>query len=544
MESDSRFKHLVSDPRFRALRKKQRKVVIDERFKSMFEDHRFTLDYSQDKRGWRKKRSTSDNLKKYYSLEDDPKEDVVEIKEVEEEEDGVDKEVEVCEHDESVLNKEDEQSDEEGGDGDDDQSSSSVSTSSDESESDSDEVDIGEIKYDWQPLDHDAETADRTSRRLAIQNLDWDQLDIRDLYVLINSVLPPQKVTLYVSEFGKERLAQEEIKGPTELVEAEKEEDEEEELRQLEKKMIIIENQREVRKSLKPNEYEDADEALDLKNEQISSKIRLYQLNRMKYYYAIAEFESVESAEAVYKELDGREFEGTSIELDLRFVPDDVEFDQADERARCDKMPDLSTYKAPQFINSALQQTSVRFTWDETDVKRQEKLRRGYTEKELAKDDLEAYLASESDSDANSDDSADADEEEVNGNFRSTHTESERAQKYQRLLASLEEEAERKKKLDVDVEWGDFEADEARVSKKPDKVVRQPEAKEDEELDLLTMEAENKESCEFNPDDKRFEAVYTSGEFNIDPSHPSFKRTPAFDIIAERKRQRRMLSHT
>lgn len=537
MESDERFKHLASDPKFRTLRNKQRKVVIDDRFKSMFNDKRFTLKYSEDKRGARRKEGSEDNLKRYYSLKDEEdikkkriEENIVENSEL----------TDVCyakEREDEEVEPEDEE-----GEFNDSDTESSLSTSSDEPESEVEDVDIGEINYDWQPLDHDAETADQSSRRLAIQNLDWDQIDVKDLYVLLNSIRPPMGVTIYASEYGKARLAQEELKGPTELVDDTKDEDDEEDLQRLEKQMKILDSR--IAPKYKPNEYEDADEVLNLQDDEVRAKIRRYQLNRMKYYYAVAEFDSVESSETVYKELDGREFEGTSIELDLRFVPDDVQFDAGDIRAKCDRMPDPSSYKAPQFINSALQQTSVKFTWDETDVKRQEKLRRAYTEEELDKDDLDAYLASESDSEYESEEG----ERNENNDARSVKTENSeaRANKYKSLLASLDEEAEQKKKLDVDVEWGDYEAESAKVAslRKRDKVSRTAEVKKDSELDLLVMDANEKKSNEFNPDDKRFEAIYTSGDYNIDPSHPSFKRTSTFEIIAEKKRQRRLLDVT
>ncbi len=86
-----------------------------------------------------------------------------------------------------------------------------------------------------------------------------------------------------------------------------------------------------------------------------------FQVNRLKYFYAVAEFDSAESANKVslctelslkivrkmyfffqvYEECDGKEYELSATRFDLRFIPDEMDFDDCGEpKSECTEMPD------------------------------------------------------------------------------------------------------------------------------------------------------------------------------------------------------------
>ncbi|KAH6942336.1 hypothetical protein HPB50_003922 [Hyalomma asiaticum] len=434
---DDRFKHIATDPRFRGVPRSQRKVKIDNRFASMFDDKRFKLKYVMDKRGRPIHSTTTEDLKKYYAVESSS--------ESENDDDGNRDECPEGFEGDSVESKskrvdlapksaddvgdasEDEASeDSEDDEGEDDESEAgsdeleeperdpargigNVETSS-EDESSEEELEDEEREVAWGELDRDAPKSDNISRRLALCNLDWDKLCAQDLFVLLDSFRPPggvvQRVSIYPSEFGKQRMAVEQVSGPAELVEA-------------------------ARSSKAPKKSSEDDEEVDAKSQR--EALRQYQLNRLRYYYAIAECDSAQTADHLYRELDGREYESSGTCLDLRFVPDDMTFDE-EPTSVADSIPDLESYKPLNFVTSALQSVNVQLTWDEDDPRRTEAMQRAFKE-DSAHDDLNVYLASsssESEEEANQGEGADEKE---------TKKKSMEAQiqKYRDLLKSFED---------------------------------------------------------------------------------------------------------
>ena len=459
-EADDRFSKLTSDPRFRTYRKVDKKLKVDSRFKSMFTENKFKLKYSMDKRGKNKKHLISDDYKKFYRLSD---EEDAEQKDAEQEKHETGdapstKEKQNGKAAEKNLEDKDEEVEPlaerklthkvgyhrglkhvEDDDDDEDDSSSSSSSSSSESEEGSDDEENLEVEHDWAELDRDADQIEEATSRIAICNADWDRINAQDLFVLLNSFKKAtgdiHYVRIYYSKFGEERLKVEEMKGPSEFI--------------FGKATNIEEIKDEEDKEHSENEDKDSDddkESGDSEDEEEEGdaeaadpkaveKLRKYQLERLKYFYAVVEFDSPETAEVVYNELDGLEYETSSTTLDIRFVPEEMDFDDVKLKEECTSMPDQASYQAPNFVNSALQQSHVTLTWDETDHRRKTAFDKAF-EKEGNEDDLKAYLVTSS-SEEEDDEVAEIDDD---------LKDEEKINKYKDLLKSLD------KKDDDDVE--------------------------------------------------------------------------------------------
>ncbi|KAI6656486.1 ESF1-like [Oopsacas minuta] len=120
------------------------------------------------------------------------------------------------------------------------------------------------------------------------------------------------------------------------------------------------------------------------------------------YYYCITETDSNATSDYLYEECNGIEYELSGTRLDLRVVPDDMEFTdtEATSVATPDSLP--VDYQPSSFYNSALQHTKVHLTWDETDPDRQKILNQNFSKTDIREMDFQAYLASGSESDESS----------------------------------------------------------------------------------------------------------------------------------------------
>ncbi|KAH9950404.1 hypothetical protein B0H21DRAFT_533803 [Amylocystis lapponica] len=412
--SDPRFARFRTDPRFRRVRKEESKVVVDDRFKGLLDGGKKKGKKGQgrvDKYG-RPLAHTheEDHLRRFYRLDADagkPSEPQVTVgpdyargaillESSDEEDNGAEKAQPGDDSDvEDVITL-----------GRDVSRPIPVPEDDEDAEIDLDEDTFAELDAQAaayaqeNPEEAERKTSTKT-RRIAVVNLDWDHVRAIHLYKIFASLVSPTapastststipestsqskrgpkgattriirgrvlSVRVYPSEFGKGRMAREEKEGPPP---------------ELFKKKAIAEDEVNERNIFETGDGNDYDEDM----------LRKYQLERLRYYYAIVECDTVEAAAHIYSELEGTELERSANVFDLSFVPDDMTFDV---EFRDEALDDLNApYKGLEFVTDALRHSKVKLTWDEDDPERLQITRRSFSRKEIEDNDFRAYIAS------------------------------------------------------------------------------------------------------------------------------------------------------
>lgn len=395
--SDDRFKALGTDPRYRLPSRKEARTAVDPRFKGLFSDHDFRKKATVDKYGRKLKAgSQKKELEKLYRLDQEEpakaqkkpvkfaEREVVGSSEEESEEEDV--------SDEALVEKRDPAR--EGGFS---ESSSEGSSSEEHSELD-DEEELAEATA-GQEQTEDIPMGE-VSKRIACVNLDWDNIRAADIMAVAASFAPTdgsvEGVIVYPSEFGRERMEKEELEGPpreifasSKRVAEDKDEDCEDDSQDEEEDG---EEDAKIERQLQQQQVDDG-------NEFDTAALRQYQLERLRYYYAVITCSSDTCAKNIYDALDGHEYLNTSNFFDLRFIPDEVSFEDDNPKEECNEIP--TEYTPNDFKTEALTHSKVRLTWDDDDPTRKEVQKRAFSRAEIDENDMKAYIGSDS-SDAES----------------------------------------------------------------------------------------------------------------------------------------------
>uniref|UniRef100_A0A7S2RA69 NUC153 domain-containing protein n=1 Tax=Mucochytrium quahogii TaxID=96639 RepID=A0A7S2RA69_9STRA len=453
VEKDDRFKEVGFNAKFSRKSKEKSKIKVDKRFEHMFEDEDFAVagTAKMDKFGRKvskKDRKVGTELKRLYKIED--------------EESGAEEE----ETPKKTSVNKTEQSKEERREYLDKLARGEIELSSDEESEDESEDEQVESEAEEEIIEQEQEipSGDAT-RRVAIQNLDWSRLSARDIFAVVRSFLPLDgkivSVTVHQSEYGEKKMKEEEELGPQ--FDGEDDDD-------VTKESMFAGN----------DGYLDDEVAGEGSNFN-EIKLRKYELQKLKYYFAVVVFDSVQTADIVYKNCDGVEFERSSIVFDLRFIPDELEI----ERPIRDQALSVSEdYQPPEFYSKALQSSKVELTWDEDDYSRQRVFQKwsqkgGKGARVIGDKDLEAFIASDGE-DSGSDNDDDDDHKRKSTDYR----EKLRAALLSSDKQGSSDEEEEEEEEDKEEEMSEEEKEEEKRPKKA-KEARKERAPHKPEKDLF-----------------------------------------------------------
>lgn len=554
--SDPRFKSLHSDPRFYIPKKKSLKGDVDKRFQTAIEtDERFQDEVTTDKYGRKVKRTqTRKELEKYLNLHE---------KNGSESDSDSDSDVESESASENEASAEPKKSktslsalDRARGERGSESESSDESSDEEDDESEAEELELEDRAA--------IPTGDETDR-IAIVNMDWDNLQAADLFVSLNGFVPRggriKSVTIYPSQYGKEQMAKELVQGPSreffEKNSKAKEEISDDDDSDEEDESDDGSEDEKIRKSLLKE-----DKGEDVNND----KLRKYQLQRLRYYYCVVETDSVVTAKNIYDNVDGTEFETTSNMFDLRYIPEGTSFDDEVPHDKCTELP--KSYRPSKFTTDVLQNSKVKLTWDETPAERARVTTKAFTNKEIEEMDFQAYLASDSDDENvedvrkkyrsllgtsnKQDESGDDIDMEItfNPDGEQANTEAHSGdettlEKYKRKQKERKQrrlEERKQKQEDVEASDGDEESKKAELEllMMDDDLKPQQANNKSKKKSKKSKKLEQAEEMEagFDIQDPRFGALLSNPEFAIDPTAPQYKKTAAMDQVMKERQKR------
>jgi len=509
-----RYEKIYNDPKFKPIPKKIHKVELnDNRFNEMFSNKDFYSTSKVDKYGNNKKKKNDKNyMDEYYIKKENKKKN---------------KKIEL----EKAENEENE----------------NESDTSEEFQEFLDSINKQNIEeYEIEEKEENIPMGQETSR-IAIQNIDWANIHALDLFVLLNSFCKGNqkvlKVEIYPSEYGMKEMAKENKEGPD---------------KKIFNSEAIIKTGNE--KEEEDSEEEEEEDEIDPSNEGFDPiELRKYELNKLKYYYAVVYCDSAETANLLYNECDGLEIERTQSFMDMRFIPDELTKFPYPPKEVCDHMPANKEYVQEFKPNSALQDTKVKLTWDEGDPKRGDLLYRAFHKEGFNENDINELLVS-SDSEEDSDvinelvgnDNENKDNDKNNEfnllkkkrkmpKFKDGETIEIKFNKgFEGINPKVIDENENKKENKS--KWEQFK--EKKKNKRKEKKREEREKKKNRkneynkeeesennekeatknELDLLVDEQKkNKDKFKYNSKDERFN-VNNNTDFAIDPTNKNYKK--------------------
>ena len=508
----NRFKKIYSDPKFKPIPKKIKKIELnDKRFEKMFTDKNFISSTEIDEYGRNISNSKKNNdIEKYYSIKQNKKEKL----------------------NKNNNNKENKNED--------DESSSDTSEEFEEflKENQKEEIEYAKEIEDEYNNNKNIPMGEET-KRLAIQNLDWENIHAVDLFMILNSFCTgTQKVTkveIYPSEFGIKEMEKENLNGPDEQIYNKDYKPKNKKNNNENKKIENEEDENSNENSFDSSENSEGYDPIEL---------RKYELKKLKYYYAVIYCDSIQTASKLYSECDGKEIERTQCFMDMRFIPDSLIKFPFPPKEICDHLPVNKEYVQNFRPNNALQDTKVKLTWDETNKDREDLIERAFKKEGFNEEEINELLVS---SDEEDDESilknfiGKENDDDDNNNLNLLKKKRKMREfkdgesfviKFNKGFEGISNEIKNEEK-DKKSKWEKFKENKKNITKLK-KMEERKKRKEinlkrkgisnSNELDLLVDKTvKNIEKFKFNPNDERFN-TNNNTDFAIDPTNKNYKK--------------------
>ena len=346
---DPRFAPLATDPRYRPPSAKRARIRLDRRLGGILRDDAFARKAKVDRYGRKVGAGQGRReLERLYRLASDDEDEGAEQKLKGDEDEQVRRELRRASGEYDPAR--------EGG-----FSTSEDSEDGSDDESDEDAADAEAVEGALPEPAAEVPTGEATGR-LAAVNLDWDNIRAQDIMAVAASFAPEGgrvlSVAVYPSEFGRERMEREEMEGPPREIFQPRGKG-----RRLPDKPTV--------KPVADLPDEGSDDGSSSEDEEIkkqlvqedegvdfdSTALRQYQLERLRYFYAVIQCSSVGVARALYDSMDGHEYLSSANFFDLRFIPDDVDFGMDRPRESCTEIE--TGYKPTEFTTAALMHSNV-----------------------------------------------------------------------------------------------------------------------------------------------------------------------------------------
>lgn len=285
------------------------------------------------------------------------------------------------------------------------------------------------------------------------------------------------------------------------------------------------------------------------------NQVRKYEHLKQRYYYAVIQFDTPRTADHIYKNCDGSEFLLSGMNLDLRYIPEDLEFPYAAFKT-CKTLPNKTLSQIENYISRADSHTTIDLTWEQPDNSRYQHLY-NMGDEEMDKAEVNNFLASETESDSDSDGEkvltakekrklliGKKSAKETGSSFQDFGKKGKKDDLMIVFKTGLEAD-DGKKNWRNRIDSDDLLVDKPKKPKfkKKSAKVDQGEAlgkRDKEEIEIIAGGGDFKEDFQVDLADARFQGLFADHDLAIDPTHAEYKKEKIGVVLGEKLKRKKI----